>query len=255
MIVLDGSAVSALEVKGGGKFSVPNCGVYVNSGHNKAASSGNATSVLAKNFCIVGGYSGSFSPTPTTGCASMPDPLAAVPEPTMPAAACAPSANPQPNTCYYTGAITVSSSTTLASGTYFFKNATVTIAAGANITGTNVMWYFDANSTLDFASNGTVHLTAPSSGAWRGIAMFQSRSAPLNNTMKITGSADFILDGTVYMPRAQLQLTGNSDVSVNSKSGYVIANKLAFTGSSTFTVGTWGGVQALGSMTPPNLVQ
>jgi hypothetical protein len=49
--------------------------------------------------------------------------------------------------------------------------------------------------------------------------------------------------------RASLALTGNSTVSVNGKTGYVIAYELHY------TVGTWGGAQALGTASKPYLVQ
>lgn len=255
VIVLDPNSVGALSVNGGGTFQVPNCGVQVNSGHNKAASAGNATNVVAKKFCLVGGYNGSFSPTPDTGCAALADPLSAVPEPAAPnGGTCYTGATPLPNQTYC-GTITLNNSVTLSPGIYYFKGATVTFGTGANLTGTGVMFFFDANSSMDLSSNGTVNLTAPSSGTYAGISMFQSRSATTNNTMKMTGGANFIIDGTIYMPKASLQLTGNSDVSVNSKTGYVITNKLSFTGSSTFSVGTWGGVQAYGSNNKAALVQ
>jgi hypothetical protein len=115
--------------------------------------------------------------------------------------------------------------------------------------------FFDATSTLDMNTSGTVSLSAPSGGTYKGISIFQSRSAITNNIMKITGSSNFLLNGTLYMPKALLQLTGNSDLSMNSRSGYIIANRLSYTGSSTFTVGAWGGAQGLGIPVKASLVQ
>jgi Flp pilus assembly protein TadG len=43
VFVLDPNAVSALSIGGSGDFNVPNCGVQVNSGHNKAASASNGS--------------------------------------------------------------------------------------------------------------------------------------------------------------------------------------------------------------------
>jgi Flp pilus assembly protein TadG len=259
VIVLDSSSVSSLGVTGGGTFSVPNCGVQVNSSHNKAASAGNATNVTAKNFCIKGGYNGSFSPTPVTGCAAMADPLASIPEPTVPTTACTGYTYSGAN-CYWTGSITISGNQTLSgsatNSVLYFKNATVSVASGANITSSGLVWFFDSTSSLSFGGNGTVNITAPTSGTYKGMSLFQSRSATINNSsIRLTGSSDFVLDGTIYVPRADLQMTGTSDVTVNSKTGYVVANKLSYTGASTFTVGTWGGVQALGTATSPYLVQ
>ena len=249
--VLDPSAVSAFDASGAGTFQAPNCNVQVNSWHNKAASAGNGTTVKAKSYCIVGGYNGNFSPVPNTGCPALADPLAAVAEPAQPASA---SSSGQPG--LHTGTVNFAAGSTLAPGLYYFKGANVTVASGANISGSGVTWFFDSASTLDFNGNGTVQISAPTSGAYRGIAIFQSRSATINNVaMKITGGANFLLDGTIYTPRANLQLSGSSDVTVNSRSGYLITNRLNYTGSSTFTIGAWNGTQALAKPTPATLVQ
>jgi hypothetical protein len=57
------------------------------------------------------------------------------------------------------------------------------------------------------------------------------------------------------MPRADLVMTGNSNVSSVSKAGYIITNRLSYTGSSTFTVGAIGGTsQALGVPTAATLI-
>jgi hypothetical protein len=256
VVVLDPSANGAFAASGNGSFQVPNCGVQVNSSHNRGAMTGGAANVSAKSICVVGGFQGSFSPSPETRCESVADPLASVPEPSAPnGGACSTwTANPAPNRTYC-GTISITSSTSLAAGTYYFKNATVSIGSNASVTGNDVMWFFDASSRIDMNTSGMVNLSAPLSGTYKGISIFQSRSAPLNNEMKITGTSNFLLAGTLYMPRAALVLTGNSDVSVNARSGYVITNRLAYTGSSTFTVGTWGGSQAYGSATKAALVK
>lgn len=129
------------------------------------------------------------------------------------------------------------------------------MATGQNIVGTGVTLFLDRNSTLDHTNGGRLSVSAPTSGTLKGIVLFQSRSANLNNQIKLTGNANFTLDGTVYLPRARLQLGGTASVSVTSKVGYVIAYQLGYTGSSNFEVGTTGGIQAIGSFNPPVLTQ
>jgi hypothetical protein len=80
VVVLDPSANGAFAASGNGSFQVPNCGVQVNSSHNRAAMTGGAARVSAKSICVVGGFQGSFSPNPETGCETLADPLASVPE-------------------------------------------------------------------------------------------------------------------------------------------------------------------------------
>jgi hypothetical protein len=238
VFVLDPNANSALNVGGSGDFSVPNCGVQVNSGHNKAANASNGSDVSAKSFCVSGGYQGNFSPAPTTGCAPVPDPLSAIPEPTLadlPSSACKTSADLSGGTwtpgryCGYGGTVALPANVTLAPGLYYLDNLILTVSSGQNVTANGVTIYFDATSTLNHTSGGSLTMSASTAGKWKGIVMFQSRSAPINNMFRLTGNANFTLDGTVYLPRAQLSMTGSSTVTVNSKVGYVIANKLQYT--------------------------
>ena len=254
-----GNSNGAMSIGGSGSFKVPNCGVWVNSSHpSSAAQATGAAKAVAKTFCIRGGYSGSFTATPTTGCASAPDPLASVPEPPVPGGLCktaAQIAGPTWTHGKYCGTVTPSGNVTLGPGTYYFQSATLSLSSGQKLTGQDVTLFFDSDSTLTQSGNSVLDLTAPSSGAQKGIALFQSRSASANNVIQLTGTADFIVAGTLYMPRARLQMTGNSDIMVNSKVGYVIAHELRYTGSSSFTVGTWGGTQALGTTAAAVIVE
>jgi hypothetical protein len=149
----------------------------------------------------------------------------------------------------------VNANTTLSAGTYYFKGATVTVSGSVNLTGNNVMLFFDANSHFNLGSSGTVKITGPLSGTYKGVSVFQSRSASENNTrISLTGSSDFLLDGTIYVPKANLRLWGSSSITTGQGSGYVISNRLTFGGSSTFTVGSWQGTQALGKRQKAALV-
>jgi hypothetical protein len=257
VFVLDTSPNAALDASGSGRLEVPNCGVQVNSGHPNAARTSGSSRVSAKSISIVGGYQGSFSPAPVTGSASQPDPLASLPEPAGPnGGTCATwSAAPAPNRTYC-GTINVTTNTTLSPGLYYFRNATVTVSGSVNVTGDQVMLFFDAGSSFSLGSSGTVNITAPWSGTYKGISVFQSRLATENNSrISLTGSADFLLDGTIYVPRANLRLWGSSSITTGQKSGYVITNQLTFGGSSDFTIGSWGGTQALGKRQKAALVQ
>jgi hypothetical protein len=109
--------------------------------------------------------------------------------------------------------------------TYYFKGATVTVSGSVNLTGNNVMLFFDANSHFNLGSSGTVKITGPLSGTYKGVSVFQSRSAGENNSrISLTGSSDFLLDGTIYVPKANLRLWGSSSITTGQGSGYVISN-------------------------------
>ena len=254
--VLSNSNTNTFSVGGGGKFEVPNCGVYINSGHpNSAGRTSGASTVAAKRFCIVGGYSGTFSPTPTTGCSEVADPLSSVPEPAMPAGGCKSAAQIASSSWtpgLYCGNIVPPANVTLASGLYYFSGATLDIGSGQNITGSGVTLFFSANSTLNHNSGGGISISAPTSGSLAGIALFHSRSTNTNHLMKLTGNTNFNINGTIYFPKSALQLAGMASLTV-PKSGYVITWTMSYTGSSDFYVGTTGGLQAIQSWGPPHL--
>src|SRR5437667_6673345 len=102
------------------------------------------------------------------------------------------------------------------------------------------MLYFDDTSTWDSTGTGNVSLLAPQTGTYDGIAIFGTRKGKLS-TFKLTGGKDYFVDGTIYLPTVDLQLYGSVDLSVTSKSGYVIASKFYYQGDSSFTFDAFGG--------------
>jgi len=59
--------------------------------------------------------------------------------------------------------------------------------------------------------------------------------------MNARGTTDYFVNGTIYLPKARLQMTGSSDLTVTAKSGYVITKQFAYQGDSAFTMDTFGG--------------
>jgi hypothetical protein len=129
----------------------------------------------------------------TTGAPLPEDPLAGLAAPPMPVSppCSAGTAASLPPGCYTSIASTV---TTLQSG-IFYVTGTVDIA---NLSGTNVMIYLTSTGHLTATNNKELHLTAPTSGPYTGIAIFQD---PSNSSNFDTGQ-HFLLDvtGAIYMP-------------------------------------------------------
>jgi Flp pilus assembly protein TadG len=242
---------NGLSVAGSGKFSVPNCAVWVNSSASNAATAGNGATASALKFCVVGSYSGqgSFSPTPQTGCTAIADPLSNLPEPSP--GACiwnynnnGLNANVWPGT--YCGSFTVNGGgVTLQPGNYYFQNVTVSISSNASLSGSGVFLFLDAGSSFSHTASGSMNLSAPTSGTYAGVVIFHSRQS-YKKSNKITGSPDFILDGTIYMPTHDLTLGGTGTINNVAKAGYVIADTFTYNGSSTFTFDSYTGVVAPG---------
>lgn len=246
VIALDPAAKAAFKTSGSGTVSVPNCGIYVDSSDGTALDTQGSGHIRAKSIKVVGGAgSGKYSPNPETNQPVLADPLAYIPEPTMPQGCTylnytfsAPVR--VPGGSVYCGATTIDGNVSFGDGIHYFKGATVTVTSAANVTGNNVMLYFDDTSTLASASTGIFSLKAPSTGTYRGIAIFGSREGSMS-TFKLTGSKDYFVDGTIYLPTVRLELYGTADLSATAKSGYVIAKQFYYQGDSSFSFAAFGG--------------
>ena len=141
--------------------------------------------------------------TCTGTCGAMGNLATGAPPTIDPLEGLAPPATPDPSTCgagtaatlnpgcYTSIAATV---TTLTPGIYYVTG-TVDIN---NLSGTNVMMYLTGAGHLTANNNKELHLTAPTSGPYTGIAIFQD---PSNVSNFDTGN-NFLLDvsGAIYMP-------------------------------------------------------
>lgn len=250
--VLDPGGKDAFQISGNGKVSVPNCGVQVNSTNGTALNVGNSGTLATKRTCVVGGYNGNnVTPTPETGCDVVPDPLASLPEPSQPTPTCFNAGDLNisgsytfvPNQTYcHKVHISGNANVTVPAGLYYFKNADVKFSNSSSISGSGVTFFFDKDSKIDISSSGTINLTAPTTGTYKGILFFHSRLASGPGAHdKITGSPTLLLGGTLYMPTVFLEMAGNGTVEVNAKSGYVIAKRYKYTGSIEFKFDNWGG--------------
>ncbi|MCJ8521731.1 hypothetical protein ABID21_004911 [Pseudorhizobium tarimense] len=245
---------------GGARVDVPNCNIWVNSSDENALHQNGSGSIAAAAIGVVGGYKagGNFSPLPNRDQRPVADPLLGVPEPSA------------PSSCTYTnqtfstpitikggsvlcGSISFASHILFSDGVIYFKDADVTTTADAQLTSTNAMIFLDGKSTWDSSGTGYVQLSAPETGPYAGIAMFSARSASVT-TFKLTGGKDYFVKGTLYLPKVNLQFFGNSELSVSSKNGYVIAWSMKFQGAARFVFDSWGGSVPSGLGTGASLV-
>jgi hypothetical protein len=112
-----------------------------------------------------------------------------------------------------------------------------TVTGSASISGTGVTIY-NTSSTypsstgsyggLTLSGNGTFSLTAPASGLYAGLVIFQ----PSANTraISLSGNAAQGLGGTVYAPAALLSLGSNATVN-----GALVVNQLSLSGNAAST--------------------
>lgn len=228
---------------GSGDLSMPDCGIVINSGSANALSLTGSSSIQALSIGIVGGYSvvgsGTLNPTPVTGVAPAPNPLAYITAPVYTASACL--ADPHytgstsytigPSTsggtvCYNGLSIVGSGSLTLNPGVYVINGAFSSTGSGS-ISGSAITIYLAPPSgSLSMTGSGALNLSAPTSGTWDGILFYED--AADTNTMKLTGSGAMNIQGIFYAPNALLNLTGSGSGQFYAD---LVVHALSMTGS------------------------
>ena len=241
LIVLDADASGALSLSGHASIT-ENGPVIVDSSSSTALQAHGNAQLTATTIQVVGGFKSSgnaaFYPTPVTGSAALADPLAGL-------------AAPAGGTTWGSENLTGSNTATINPGIYsqinvsgnavLVLNPGIYVIAGggfyvsgnATVIGSGVM-IFNAGASfpnpggsfgsINISGNGLVALTAPTTGIYAGIGIFQSRDN--TRTMTLGGNAEFGPDGTVYLPSAALSMSGNSNLSAP-----LIVNQLSLSGN------------------------
>jgi hypothetical protein len=123
-------------------------------------------------------------------------------------------------------------------GVYHITDGALSINSKVELTGSKVGFFIGEDvSSVTINGAATVTLTPPDSGAMKDklIAM-----APVENvtdltkkdliSAKINGGSDLDLTGTIYLPSAALDVSGNS--TTKSMATQIIANSVKLTGTS-----------------------
>jgi hypothetical protein len=102
-----------------------------------------------------------------------------------------------------------------------------------------------------FSSNAqaTNNITAPTSGIYNGIAIYQDRRAT-GNTDQINGGSGNVLSGVVYFPKDTLWLNGTGDAV--SLCSMFVANNLKFNGTGQIAISSLADTACSGTG-PPGL--
>ena len=223
---LDPSGPGALVVENGGELNT-NCGVAVNSTDGNAVdvNSSGILDATGSGIAISGGWTGNKtpSPTPSTGTAASPDPLAYLQQPTV-------------GSCDFTGLVTVSGNQTLNPGVYCGGIKITTASSTANLNpGTYILkgglevgasgQVFGAGVTLFNTFDGTypfkpfnfgtgckAQLSAPTSGPLSGVLMYQDSLAPADvvNTFACASDTPPELTGILYFPTQTIFFNGSN---------------------------------------------
>lgn len=117
----------------------------------------------------------------------------------------------------------------LAPGTYYV-DGDLKVNAQATLRGTGVTFVLAPTATVSIEGGATINLTAPETGEYANIVLFQRRqdgvTAPRS---KINGGSSFHLTGAVYIPNGALEFNGGA--SADSNCVLLIADSVDFSGN------------------------
>ncbi|MCY7280783.1 MAG: Tad domain-containing protein [Sphingomonas bacterium] len=218
---------------------VMDCGMMTNSTSTNAAAGQGSANVTATTLAAAGGIQqsrtwnvGSYQPyTP-----ALADPYATLTPDATDFASCA-SSPPSLSinggnsglivsggACYSSLSIGSNRTLTLRNGTYVISGGSVNIQGTLNLTNaTLLLTNKNAGLTqpigsMDMNAGGQINATAPTTGKWSGMALYQDRravdTAPTGNITasspnKINGNSTNKITGVIYFPNQQVTYNGN----------------------------------------------
>ena len=231
LLLLDPTGSQSLMVTGNGDVAVKgDCGAVVVDSNNatKAAFvTGNGV-VTAGDFDVAGGVftaGNAVVPSPVDHEAPTTDPLGlGLPSPPSPAFSAVHVSGGtlalSPGT--YVGGISVTGkgSVTLAPGVYFLEGGGFSVTGQGSVSGSGVI-IINApggpSDTISVSGQGVVSLSAPTSGPFQGVALFQDPAS--SSPVSFSGQANVTITGVVYTPAAQVSITGKALVTINPGAG------------------------------------
>lgn len=225
-LVVFGSGGCGVTIQGAGVMKVYG-NAFINTADTagcKALTLGNSgvfnaggTSILAGGSCVASG--GSVCPTVTSYSPAITDPYSGLVPPTTvgrPAqTGCSgPQASQTAQPGVYAGVFSIQggNTCTLASGIYILQ-AGFNIGNGAIVkTGAGGVLFYITGGAFVVGGGASLMLTAMTTGAYTGISVWQA--AADTSTIVLDNGGAIIFNGTVYAPKAELNISGNAQTPV-----------------------------------------
>jgi hypothetical protein len=221
---LPNEGVEGFDISGDAVLNASNCRI-VNVGNY--SNTGGASSISAYFISVSGNSTGGGSggavtcaspgPCPTFGIPASGDPFQFLPVPPAQTpnfgnVTTAGTQTLQPGT-YSSITIGNGSTVTLNSGIYYVNSsAGVSFSGSATVKGSGVMFYLTNNAKISTDGGGgrvsNIQLTAPPSGTYAGILIFQDPND--FQSAKMGGDNNSFFDGALYFPEGQLTLFGGA---------------------------------------------
>ena len=242
---------TGINITGNAGIYMPDCVMYSNSPSTNSAAAGGSSNVTAEAVAGVGGIQQSnnwhvqayrpYSPPiddPFANVTPSPSDMHCVGtelnQDTDLTAAAAAGTN-----CWSSLRVNSNTTLTLPPGTYYVNGGDAFVQGNLTCTScTIVLTNSDPNSTTigQFKVNAgsNTNMTAPTSGTFKGIAIYQDRRAvDSGQTNKINGNSGSVVQGALYFPSQQLDYNGTGNTAAVCT--MFVARRINFSGNSTTT--------------------
>lgn len=263
VVSLESTSTTGISVGGTANVDL-GCGMITNSTSMDAAVAFGNSDVDASPIAAVGGISASdnwgddVQLLPFT--LAQADPFANVPAPTFPTGNC-PNVNVNPSNtqtisvtdgnttglpagygCF--GNLDFKGTVTLNPGVYILDAGDFSISSQAHVSCPGGCTFVMSSRTagtnpssignVDFNGGAEVDLTAPTTGTYAGISIYQDRRAEnCNNCNNINGNSSSSFHGAFYFPSQELIFTGTSGMSTNCVQ--MVARRVTFSGTAAIS--------------------
>ncbi|MEZ5682397.1 MAG: pilus assembly protein TadG-related protein [Erythrobacter sp.] len=238
---------SALSITGSASVDM-NCGLASNSDFDATSSDTIRAGALSAVGTVTEGNNITSDTAVNNGSASATDPFAG--QFSDPSQVCSgwplisgPSNSLSPG-CYKGIQVQSNAKLTLSPGTYYLGEKGLSVGGNATVTGdgvtlifTNTSSPFNSSKIGTFSAQGTstIKLTAPDTGTYAGIIIFQDSRTPLGNGtnggFSVTGDSGSVFDGAIYAPSTQVTFTGNSGMTTDCLQ--IISQYISFSGNTS----------------------
>ena len=237
VLITGGSGDKALNVKDSGRITAPACMVHSNKDILDEGGSITAAFVQA-----VLSASGLITPKAGTGAELIPDPFEDLTindkQPCPPQKI---KEDVKTGTIYLAPGIHCggyqmagNSRLVLDPGEHWFLGGHLDIKEQAELSGRDVVLFFDEKSKFEFKDKARVNLDGRKTGAFAGMVMVGTRG----NTQDFIITSDHVqsLLGVIYVPKARLIVEGKSNVAQDSAWTVIVARELELKGSPSLVV-------------------
>lgn len=127
-------------------------------------------------------------------------------------------------------------------GIYYIEGGGIQVTGAADLTGTGVMIYNTSGATpagpIKITTFGKLALTAPTTGTYQGIGIFQDRS--ITQPITVAGNGLVVMNGSVYAAAAPVNLIGAAGGQLDTLGGAYVCSTLNVSGAGSINIDLGG---------------